>query len=554
MRKFRSRFETPRVKISREAFENSGIEIFSSEKIPFADRTGPTIAGELISLLTARINKLDYKKRIHVYELGAGTGMLAIRILDLLKNRHKDIYRRTIFHVSDVSKPAIAQLRILPVFKKHRGHVFFEVINAIDPKFTYKPLLVYFTNLIDSLPHRQIMVKDREIFEFQVQTSLKKDAQIIDTTSYPPRLLEGKQIVNLLASDNIDRRLTLAPQILTILEEKSKFVPIAKVPDISKEEREDLKNLAASQNKDKPLTFNYSFPVRTAIGNIFRQLENGGFMFFSDFGFTSGQYEKAQHMECGLLIFFSVDFLSLKQAAKTAGAAYYLTSNPPGYPQEMLIDTLLRDKHMPKLFSKKSVGGLQEQVNAFIQKARTLLLQSPEEITRLYNSLSRETQNDYLLLTNLSFLLLQTGFYKEAEHYADILFRKYGYSVGIYYYLVKGKVEQEWGNLKTAEKFFKKAIGDKKGFLAYAYLGELYWQEKRYKEYIKTLKEYLKYTRRGDHLKSMLSIALAQEKLSDKKSAQKTLEIIIDIGQKLKKISQAEKEILFQAEKQLTVV
>lgn len=94
---YSSLFETPRVRLSREAFENSGIGIFSSEKIPFADRTGPVFAQNLVNLFTARVKSLQKSGRsfpngIHIYELGAGTGILAKRILDLLKNQHRAIY------------------------------------------------------------------------------------------------------------------------------------------------------------------------------------------------------------------------------------------------------------------------------------------------------------------------------------------------------------------------------------------------------------------------------------------------------------------------------
>lgn len=550
---FSSLFETPRVQLSREAYENSGIEIFSSEKIPFANRTDPAFAQNLINLFASRVKNLQktgysFPDGIHIYELGAGTGILAKRILDLLEINFKDIYHKVILHVSDISKPMVAQLKALPAFEKHKGHTSFEVIDATKPKFIHKPLLVYFTNLIDSFPYRQILIKDRQIFEIQVQTSLKKAAQIIDAPSYPPEVLDERAIANLFSTADIKHRLILAPQILTVLQEENKSVPIADVLNINIEELKDLQNLVGFLNKTKPFTFNYSYTARTVIRKIIQGLEKGGFIFFSDFGTTSEGYKQVLSVEYGVVIAFLVDFPSLAQAAKTTGKTYF-TSNTPGYPQEMLIDTLLSVNEMESLFKKESLGDLPGQVNDFLDKAK-LIPPKSGQITRLYNSLTEEVKSDYLVLNSLALSLLQAGLYQKAATYADTLLEKYGHTVGVIYYLAKGKAKQECGELKAAEKFFKQAT-DTKEFLAYLYLGELYWQQERYVEYIKVIKEYLKYTRRGDYLKSMASIASAQEKLYGPKTARETLIQLAQIGQKLKNLSESEKQSLEQARRLL---
>lgn len=564
LKKFCSRFATPRVKISHEAFENFGIEVFSSERVPFSDRTGPEIAKNLTAMLASRVESLQRQEQllkdgIHVYELGAGTGILAKRILDLLKSNYPHIYSQVVLHLSDISKPALTQLKAMPVFKVHGRHVLFEVIDALNPAFAHKPLLVYFTNLIDALPHtRQILVKDGQISEFQVQTSLKKDAQIIDATYYPPKILERQKIVSLFSPHNTKKRMLLAPQILQSFEEKSRFVPVDKVSSMTSSEQEDLKNLVQSKAVNVPYVFNYNYPARMVILKVIRDLHPGGFIFFSDFGISSGTIEEGLQLECGLTIFFTVDFPSYKQLAESAAATCYLTSNPPGYPQEIVIDILPNDQQMASLFQNISVDNYQTQVNAFLEGIKTILLdnqkdksQKSEEVNRLYASLSEELKSNYQLLSDLPFFLLQAGFYIDADVYADILQKKYGHSVGVYYDIIKGKVQQEKGDLKAAEKFFKEAADNHKGFIAYAYMAELYWQQMRYLDYIRALKKYLKFTRKRDHLTSLLSIASAQEKSLDPKTAKKTLAILIALGQKLKKISEQEKASLEQARKLL---
>jgi len=561
---YSSLFETPRIQLSREAFENSGIGIFSSEKIPFADRTGPAFAQNLVNLFSDRVKSLQNQGRsfpegIHIYELGAGTGILAKRILDLVKTKHPNIYFQTILHVSDISKPMIDQLKLLNDFKKYSGHISFEIIDAIKPHFTYRPLLIYFTNLIDSLPYqRQILIKEGQIFEFQVQTSLKMDAQIIDATSYPPRILEEKEIAQLLSSPNLKRRLILTHQILPLLEEEGKFTSLDEITNMNPEERTDLTKLAASQNKTQPFVFNYSYPARTAIQRTIRGLDTGGFIFFSDFGITSREHKPVLYLQCGSVTYFAVDFPSFLQIAQVAGKKTYVTSNAPGHPQEMLIDTQPTDSQVTRHFRQVSLGNWQDQVNDFLKKIKAILspgqetnAQKTREISQLYASLPREVKHNYQLLNDLAFFLLQAKFYNQADFYANLLFKHYGHATGVFYYLVKGKAAQEKGQPKVAEKFFKDAAEGKKGFFAWAYLGELYWKQQRYPEYIKAIKEYLKYTRAGNHLKSILSIALAQEKLFDRQAAQKTLQELVRIGRKLKTLSDLEKQSLEQARKLL---
>ena len=557
---FVSRFETPRVKISNEAFENSGIEIFSSERIPFSDRTGPKIAQNLTKMFVSRVQNLQKSSHdFHIYELGAGTGILAKRMLDLLKTNYPNIYSQTKLHLSDISMPALTQLKMLKDLKTHSSHILFEVIDALNPKFSHKPLLVYFTNLIDALPHnRQILVKNGQIFEFQVQTTLKKDTQIVDATSYPPKILEGNKITDLFSPNNIKRRIILAPQILQSLEEKSRFVPVDEVSNMTEKERGDLKNLVKSKDNGAPFVFNYSYPARLAIIKMIRELEKGWFIFFSDFGIAEGTLEEGLHLECGLTIFFTVDFPSFKQIAHTEGASCFLTSYLPGYPQEMVIDTLRNDLTMANLFQKASIDYLQGEVSAFLENVKTVLSnsqmaknQKSKRIHHLYNSLSVDVSHNYQLLSDLPYFFLQAGFYKDADFYADILYNQYGHSVGVYYDIIKGKVRQEEGNFKTAEKFFKEAAESHKGFIAYAYLAELYWQHKRYPDYVEAIKKYLKFTRKRDHLTSLLSIASAQEKYLGPEKAKKTLAIFISFGKKLKNLSLSEKTSLEQARRLL---
>ena len=560
---FTSRLKTLRVNLSNEAYRYSGTEIFSSEKIPFGDKTSQDFAEKIVKLFTSRIRKLKeegetFTEGVHIYELGAGTGILAKRILDLLKQQSPDIYNKIVLHISDISKPMISELKSSGIFRKYSKHAILEVIDATNPKFRQKPFFVYFTNLIDPVPHRHIKTVNGGIFEIQIQTSLKENSQIVDATVYPPKVLNESQIAGLLTSDGIKKRVLLAPKLLDVLTEETKELPIEKVSDITKVELKDLKNCVEYAKGTR--SFNYSHQVNLALQKIIQALKRGGFILVSDFGTASkGFFPQSLLLEIGTVVAFPVDFLVLEKITRKAGTISYLTSKAPGHPQEMLIDTLPnQDQIQYKFEALFNSNDILENVHSFLKKIK-LTLFSPQDrqwklktVVNLYNELSSGEKRDYQLLNDLAFFLLQTGFYQDAKIFADILEENYKNTAGIYYYIVKGKAEQELGNYKKAEAIFKKAVLLKKGFLAYAYLADLYLLLEKPKQYLITIKEYLKYTRNKDYLKSMFCIATTFEKLSKPKHMQKTLSQLINLGDKLKNLSDSEQEILKEAKSLLS--
>src|SRR3989344_3984698 len=192
---FVSRCDSLKVKLSAATYQWGGVAVFNSEKIPFADRTGPFFAQKIVTILVNRLKNLPSSSRYHIYELGCGNGILAKRILDILKTKHPHFYKKTILHATDVSPSMIKELQVLADFKRHSQHIVFEILDATQPKFTQAPIFAYCVNLIDSLPSRHIKIIDGQIFEVLTQTVLKPQAQVIDTTVYPPRLLDDQKTI-----------------------------------------------------------------------------------------------------------------------------------------------------------------------------------------------------------------------------------------------------------------------------------------------------------------------------------------------------------------------
>lgn len=401
---YSSRFETPRVAVCNEAFAKLGIDIYSSQNIPFAGRTSEFFANSMVTLLISRIKNLPPRGHYHIYEFGVGNGILAKRILSLLKKTHNELYKKITLHLIDSSPTLIKELGSLNIFSTFKGHVTIELADATTYRYPFPPFFVYFTNLIDSLPCRHIRMEENgKAYEVTIKT---------------------------FAQNN-----TFA--------EETRLVPIEKVKNMLKDERSDLKKLISSRNKnEKPQVFNYPYGARKFLISTIKQLVEGGFVLFSDFGTTSYNQKASLWSEYGLAIFFSVDFAGLRELAKNLDKSTYLVTKNPQEPQELLIDTL-DDASFANTFSELFNKDFEPEVNTFLTMAEAILFSKNinsmklQKVRSLYNKLQPPVKQDYRLLNDYAYFLLQAHLYKESLRMTDELKKQYGHTVGKHYSLIR---------------------------------------------------------------------------------------------------------------------
>ena len=87
-----------------------GIYSFYRNAVPFSYTTGHEYAHQLVQLFIeiCRTCPLD---TYHIYELGAGTGLLSKHFLDILQKSSPDLYTKTIVHITDDSTQLISELQ-----------------------------------------------------------------------------------------------------------------------------------------------------------------------------------------------------------------------------------------------------------------------------------------------------------------------------------------------------------------------------------------------------------------------------------------------------------
>lgn len=488
---FQSRHKTPRYKLNLEAFENSGIEVFATEHIPFEEKTNKLFAKKIVDLIVLQ----NPKSNFNIYEFGAGTGILAKNILDILKAKHKSIYKITILHLSDYSKHTVKQLKNLDEFKVHKNHVKFYVSDLIDFEFKQKADFVYFTNLLDSLPSKHIKIKNNKIFEVKIKTKINPDAVVMDISKYPPEKIVGENIKKLFK--NKKKRKLLAPQLLTTIYEKSKDFPI---------ENKDLKIYVNTLNKNKNYIFNYSETGHKFFKNILNNLNKNGLVLFSDFGLAKPNSSgKGLWLDSNLNFFLAVDFNQYKQIAENKSCFPLMTSNSLERAQEMLIQKN-ENKKVTRYFKNNFNDNTYLEVEKFLEKINDSI-----NNYKKYKILSKSAKLDYKLLSDLSHRLIINGKYKKALIFLKIMKSNYSYAIGTFYYVLKGDAETKLGEFRKAEKTYLEGIQLNKGYQIYKALAVLYLKQQKYREYIKILKKYIKITRDNDYERIIFEIQKAQK-------------------------------------------
>ena len=72
------------------------------------------------------INIYKYFKNHHIYEFGAGLGLLAKQLLDFLQKLNKPLYQETQLSLIDSSQSLMDQIQDLGILNAHQHHIHYE--------------------------------------------------------------------------------------------------------------------------------------------------------------------------------------------------------------------------------------------------------------------------------------------------------------------------------------------------------------------------------------------------------------------------------------------
>lgn len=538
VQEFASGPDTLRVCLSLDIYEHEGLGAFSAEGIPYAGRTSREYADKVATLAAERITTLeaeqsdrtvkeeDADRKHHLYELGAGSGMLSRRIADNLKEQHPDIYEKTVLHVTDFSDSTVEAWRQAGLSTGHEGHMVLERMNGMHPEFpeNAKPTMVYHTYLGDSLPTHHIVTRGGQVFEQQIQTTIPADAHIIDPTGEEPQVLNAAQIKDIIDNDP-ERRARLAPRISGIMHEDFREVPLEET-NLSDADKERLERRASRIDGDAG--FNYSLGLEESLeASVEAVRETGGIVLVSDFGnhnpWPAGSDVRTQY---GAVVSNPVNFFTLDDAGKELGTSTAIVQpHQEGGPREVLFDT--HEQSEVKNATMQTFGrnfvrdDTPAQINEFLETAEMYIKAAPfadpekfdqvregfmNNVRQRYSDLPAAARENLTTNHKLAHLLLTNGHPEESLTYAARAIQAAPHVNAKGYYLVAaahmsmgdtGETAIAESALKTAEAIAPELA------LTYNVQMQLYKRTGDTEDFMRASNNYLRHTRDGDELRAM---------------------------------------------------
>ena len=95
------RFESIKTEINNNV-HHWGMSSFYMFKVPYGFSQSRSSCLTILSYIV-KIAKNKPHQPLHVYEFGAGMGLLAAAVLAAIKTDHPEIYNRLTFHISDIA-------------------------------------------------------------------------------------------------------------------------------------------------------------------------------------------------------------------------------------------------------------------------------------------------------------------------------------------------------------------------------------------------------------------------------------------------------------------
>ena len=467
-----SRSQSITAKISHRA-SGWGLGGFFSENIPFSSITSKHMSSQIVDIILFFAAQNKDKKKIHVYEFGVGLGILGNNILTILSENYSDIYQKLVYHISDISEKQLNDLKNSEVILKHRDKLEFTVMDLCSPTFRKNapPMVIFHTYLLDALDARHIKVKNGKIYEILVKTSIPSQCQILDTSAFPPRYLNTKNILDIVeGNQDIDakQRLIFDRRIIKELKEDYKEVPIEKAR-MEEFEKRNIKLFVQNAKIDNKI-FNYSQDIITSTINIFSKLSSESCYLSIDYynnkTITADMdIKKAlEILMCRFNVFqyYQVEPELLKQVVGSCklpsskkNKSFFTTINyfDGGhhlYNYAITSNIAAYQYCLDKTFTNKDLDisiKVQSKVNTLSKK---------EDILQAFHTHHKFDKENYANIINTAIHLFKNGWISESKIYA-LESLKYSSNIALKAHLLLGDIAKVNNDLNAAEQHFLKA-------------------------------------------------------------------------------------------------
>jgi len=493
------RYDSVRTKLSDAAW-GSGIEAFFLHAVPFSYSTGKSFASRIARLIAFAVQRYSKSRptgsQLHLYEFGAGLGVLALHILDLLREQYPDLYSRLVYHVTDCSELIMEQAERLGVLGGHQEHVRLDVLDALRPQFRRgeEPAVVIQSYMVSSLPVRHVEVSGSEVWELLVRTRIPRSACLLDASTFPPRVVEAESLVERIITGADGGLRLLLPQLERLLQEEHVRIPIRE-SGIPREERIELETFVATLHSDTTIRFNYCFAYARALHELLANLSRDTMVVVHDFGWVdrhSAPKAGALSTSYGATTCHGVSFPYLISAAEQEGAVCRCTANAAGESQVLMCYKGDTDDGLDALFVETFADTGYEAVRAALCRCTEIAEtdeEYPESVAAIMSSLAEPDRHDYALQLGIAWELLRRGFLREAIDMAQQSLDGYR-QVAVDSYLLLGLAHRKLGELDLAETHLRRALTIcPHYYLAHAELGHVLLGQGRQEEHLEAVIE-----------------------------------------------------------------
>ena len=517
--------------LSDESWER-GIGNFFLEQVPFSYTTSTEYAGHIASFLNAFAQEQDPQSIHHFYEYGAGLGMFSKRLIEQMNTAHPATHAQYCYHITDTSASIVEQLKTLDTFKDVNAN--FRTLDMAYPQFKadQKPSVVLMNYVLDSLEATQIKVINGEIFEMQLHTHLEEDECLADTTVFPPKLLNQREIKELLLGPASERRTLLLSKLHSAITYEWHTAPLEK-SSLTEASKTFLKDYVASKPKDLSYSFNYSEGIVSGLQQLFQNCAQDALIMLYDFGdMTDCPDYPDMHLigSFGVCKFLLVHFPFITELAEQNGFTVHTIKALDGESQFVALARGKSVAAIADLVQQKTPQLLTPKSHKISDDVLKFSAQDPAFLATVQHQLSSLTEtecNDHTLLIRVATECAKRGLNEAAIHYAEKLLSLYGKTALTTYHLL-GEVYQNMQAYDKAEQYLLDGLASCPYYAGfYHQLTLLYGKTGQFEKFSDYSKQYYKYsddTVIWDHL---ITYALIQMTLGNRDDCMKILDWIM---------------------------
>ena len=295
--------------------------------------------------------------------------------------------------------------------------------------------LVVMSYLVDAIPPKHVIESAEGLKDLLIQTYVVADAPVVDASVWPPRVLSGETLADVLRTDPASLCPGAVLQVLPLLLEAA----VEGQP---------------AESGDAPLA-NTRADMVSVVGELVDRLEEESIILLTDFGYSNGigpNDVDPLMTEYGSATCFAVFFDEFVRAAEAAGALCFLDADGPGKTHTLLIYKGDRADAFGKVVSRLTKPKVQP----------IGIPASDEEIAdadaKVRLAIAGDQPVSYADLANLAHLHVFRGKPEVARYYADQCDKHFG-RIAAPEQLLLGDLAADDGDLEQALAYYERARG-----------------------------------------------------------------------------------------------